>query len=246
MRYLVTVSYDGSEYNGFQKQKGVRSIQEELEKAVTYINDHEKTKITGSGRTDRGVHALGQTFHVDINVKITKEKLKRAINSLIPNSIHVIDCKMVDNEFHARYMVKRKTYKYYLNMGEYNPIERNYCYQYNKQLDVGKMRDAIKYFIGEHDFSSFTTLEEDDDPVRTIYEAKIDNIDDKLVFTFIGNGFMRYQVRNMVGYLIRIGELKKKVDELPEVLKTKKSNLGSITAKSAGLYLVKVEYDIDK
>ena len=155
MRYLITFSYDGSNFNGFSKQDGLRTIQGEMENVLKFINNGE-TKIVGSGRTDRGVHAIKQVCHVDILVNITEYKLKCAMNSLLPKDIHVISTKVVDNNFHARYMVKEKVYEYKLNMGEYNPIERNYVYQFNKKLDVDKMISASKYLIGVHDFKAFT------------------------------------------------------------------------------------------
>ena len=132
MRYLITFSYDGTSYHGYERQVGYKTIEEELNKALSFINN-KKTKIVSSGRTDKGVHSLSQTGHVDIDVSITEYKLKRAMNSLLPNDIHVINTKIVDENFHARYNVKEKKYEYKLNMGEYNPCERNYIYQFNKK-----------------------------------------------------------------------------------------------------------------
>ena len=125
MRYLIKFSYDGSAYSGFQTQKGKETIQEKLEDALTIVNNHKKTYIVATGRTDKGVHALSQYAHADIDVSITEKKLKRALNSNLPDDIHVIETKEVDNNFHARYNVKEKVYKYIINVGEYNPLERN-------------------------------------------------------------------------------------------------------------------------
>ena len=136
MRYLIKFSYDGTNFSGYQRQDGQRTIQEEMEKALKGINGGIDTILNSSGRTDKGVHALCQMAHVDINVNITPYKLKRAMNSNLPSDIHVINTEVVDDNFHARYMVKEKEYQYKLNMGEYNPIERNYVYQYCKKLNV--------------------------------------------------------------------------------------------------------------
>lgn len=243
MRYLVTFSYDGSSFNGYQKQEGLRTIEEEFEKALSYINGQKETLIVSSGRTDKGVHALCQKAHFDIDVEITDYKLKRALNSNLPADIHVVSVVRVDDGFHARYMAKKKVYKYYLNMGEYNPLERNYVYQYCKELDVYKMKQAIHDFVGIHDFKSFTpNKDKRNNYVREIYDANIEVINDKVIFTFIGNGFIKYQIRNMVGYLIRIGEGKKSVDSIPDVLLSKDRTSASITAYPEGLYLVDVEY----
>ncbi len=243
MRHLMTFSYDGTKFNGYQKQEGYRTIEEEIEKALTFINNNIPTSIVSSGRTDKGVHALCQKAHFDISVNITEYKLKRALNSNLPEDIHVIDTKLVDDNFHARYMVKSKTYKYYLNMGEYNPLERNYVYQYCKKLDIDSMKVAIKDLIGIHDFKSFTpNKDKRNNYIREIYEASIDIEKDKICFTFKGNGFIKYQIRNMVGYLIKIGEGKKDINSIPLVLKGKNRSLASITAHSEGLWLVEVEY----
>ncbi len=243
MRYLIRFSYDGTLFHGLEKQKGYRTIQEEMENVLTYINNSCYVKLVCSGRTDKGVHALLQTAHADINVEITEDKLKRAMNSLLPNDIHVISTKVVKNDFHARYMVKEKTYIYKLNMGEFNPLERNYVYQFNRNLDVKAMQDAIKYFIGVHDFKAFTpSKDKRNSYVREIYDAKISKSKDILIFTFRGNGFIKYQVRNMVGLLIQIGLGKKDKSSLKEILEGKNRNAGYRTAHPEGLYLIKVKY----
>ena len=179
----------------------------------------------------------------DNYVDITEYKLKRAMNSLLPPDIHVISTEKVDNNFHARYGEKEKEYKYFLNMGEYDPTKRNTCYQYNRSLDVKSMQEAIKYFIGEHDFESFTpTVDKRENNVRTITKATLEEKDNILEFTFRGNGFIKYQVRNMVGYLIKVGEGKKKGSDIPKILLGKDRRLASITAHSEGLYLTDVKY----
>ena len=157
MRYLITLSYDGTNYNGYQTQPGKNTIQEKIEEALTKINAGKKTTFTSSGRTDKGVHAKMQCGHADLDVNITEYKLKRAMNSNLPDDIHVIKATKVKDNFHARYNVEEKTYEYYINVGEYNPLERNYVFQYNYKLNVEKMQEGIKYLLGEHDFRSFVT-----------------------------------------------------------------------------------------
>jgi len=243
MRYLVTFSYDGTNFNGYQKQDGLRTVQEEIENALKFINGGRNTPITSSGRTDKGVHAMCQKAHCDIGVEITPYKLKSAMNSNLPEDIHVSNVEIIDNDFHARYMVKEKEYKYFLNMGEFNPLERNYVYQYGKKLDIEKMREAIQYFLGTHDFESFTpTKDKRDNYVRTINYVNIEVDGEKIIFTFRGNGFIKYQIRNMVGYLIRVGEGKKNGGDIPDILEMKDRRLASITAHSEGLWLTDVRY----
>ncbi|MBR6948596.1 MAG: tRNA pseudouridine(38-40) synthase TruA [Bacilli bacterium] len=242
MRYLLKFSYDGSNYNGFQTQKGLHTIQEELEKAVSKVNNKD-TNVVATGRTDKGVHAYSQYAHVDIDVDINEYKLKRALNSNLPDDIHIISTKVVPDNFHARYDIKSKEYRYYINLGEYNPIDRNYVFQYNYQLNVEKMSEAIKYFVGKHDFRAFVTEnKEKENCVRTITKASI-MVDNNIVeIKFIGDGFLRYQVRNMVGYLIKVGEEKVLPESVIDVLESKDRTKSGKTAPPEGLYLYNVEY----
>ena len=242
MRYLIRFSYDGTNYNGFQKQKRDKNtIQGRIEEALKYINNGKDTKLTASGRTDKGVHALDQCAHTDIDVDITPYKLKRALNSLLKDDIHIYSVEEVDNEFHARYMVKKKTYMYKINMGEYNPIERNISYQLCKELDIDKMNEAIKDFIGKHDFSAFCSNEDKkEDCTKEIYNAYIKKDNNFLYIFFEGNGFLKYMVRTMVGYLIEIG-LNKRDNDIKERFKLKRRERIK-TANAEGLYLYKVEY----
>lgn len=243
MRFLIKFSYDGSNYNGFQYQKGLPSIQECLETALTKVNNNVKTNIVATGRTDKGVHALCQYAHANINVNITEDKLKRALNSNLPDDIHVINTKIVDDTFHARYDVKYKEYRYYINLGEYNPLERNYVFQYNYELNIEAMKEAIKYFIGTHDFRAFVTEnKEKENCVRTITSASIEKQDNKIEIVFKGTGFLRYQVRNMVGILIRVGENKISPETVEKILESKDRRQSGKTAPAVGLYLTSVEY----
>ncbi len=243
MRYKITFSYDGTNFYGYQKQKNYRTVEGCFEKALFDINDHLDTKICSSGRTDRGVHAKGQVAHFDLKVDITPYKLKCALNSLLPPDIHVNEAEAVNDDFHARYMVKNKKYVYYLNVGEYDPLQRNYVYQYNHSLDYDEMAKAIKDYIGVHDFISFVSNDcVKDSYEREIYEAYLDKSDDIIKFTFVGNGFMKYQVRNMVGTLIKIGKGKLDVDAIKKIFADPTNEKMVMTAKSEGLYLEEVTY----
>lgn len=243
LRYKIKFSYDGTNFYGLQRQPGLRTVEDCFSKALFDINNHQETDFVASGRTDRGVHALGQVAHFDIDVDITLYKLKCALNSLLPEDIHVISTEVVDKDFHARFMVKKKKYVYVLNMGEYNPLERNYVYQYNRDLDIEKMQEGIKYFLGEHDFKNYVA----DDVlkpsyVRTIYDCFLEKKEDKLYFTFVGSGFMRYQVRNMVGTLLRVGMGKIEPVEVRNIFDDIEKKKLVLTAKREGLYLVEVLY----
>ncbi len=248
MRYLIKFSYDGTNFKGYQKQIGLRTIEEALENAATKINNGKLTKITATGRTDKHVHAKEQYAHLDIDVKITPEKLKRALNSNLPDDIYIIDAYNVKEDFHARYNVKEKTYEYIINTGIYNPIERDYVLQHNYKLDIDSMKEAIIYFIGVHDFRAFVTENSvKENCIREITKAKITKKDDKIKISFTGNGFLRYQVRNMVGILIKVGTGKIKPEKVKEILESKSRKTGGVTAKAEGLYLTKVKYnDLNK
>ena len=243
MRYLIKFSYDGTNFCGYQKQPQKRCVESELEKALYDINNHTKTKVIGAGRTDRGVHANCQCACFDLSVDITLYKLKCALNSLLPEDIHVFETKVVSDDFHARYMAKKKTYKYIINCGEYNPIERNYVYQYGKKLDVDKMKKEIKSFIGKHDFKPFVSEEAvKEDYVREIFDAHIEEDNDKLIFYFTGTGFMKYQVRNMVGTLFKVGKGKLDTGIVDKIFKDPNYAKHVMAMRREGLYLDNIEY----
>ncbi len=242
MRYLITFSYDGSKFNGYQKQPNTKTVQQEIENALKKINSNNEVKIYASGRTDALVHAYNQKAHFDLNINISPEKLKKSLNSLISDYIYIKSVEEVSSDFHARFSVKSKEYMYIINMGEYNPIEKDYVYQYNKNLDTKAINEAIKYFIGTHDFRAFTKVELEKDFVRTIIDAKVKLEDSKIIISFIGTGFLRYQVRNMVGLLIEVGSHKKNVEDVVKILELRNRTNYTLTAKGCGLYLVDVLY----
>ena len=207
------------------------------------INNHTKTKVIGAGRTDRGVHANCQCACFDIDVDITLYKLKCALNSLLPEDIHVFSTEIVDKDFHARFMAKKKTYKYIINCGEYNPIERNYVYQYGKELDVEKMKKEIKSFLGVHDFKPFVSEEAvKEDYTREIYDAHIEQNGDKIIIYFTGTGFMKYQVRNMVGVLFKVGKGKLDLGIVNKIFDDPSNAKYITTMRREGLYLDNIEY----
>lgn len=245
MRYLITFAYDGSNYFGYQKQPRKKTIQSELEKALKTINN-KSVEVHASGRTDAKVHALNQKAHFDLDIDITTENLKKALNSLLPDDIYVKNVEIVKDDFHARYNVKAKEYIYKINMGEYNPFEKDYVYQYNRLLNVIEMERALKYLEGTHDFTSFIKADvEQDDKIRTIIQTNLsrDPRDmNKITISFLGTGFLRYMVRNMVGFLIEVGEGKYKSEDVLKILESKDRTKAGITAKPEGLYLKDVYY----
>ena len=246
MRYLMTFSYDGTDFSGYQKQPKERTVQSEIEKVLKQINDNKKVDIYSSGRTDAKVHAINQKAHFDLDINITEDKLMKGINSLLPKDIYVKKVERVNDDFHARFNAIGKEYIYQINMGEYNPLERNYVYQHNQKLDVVEMERAMKYLEGTHNFKSFTKEnEEKEDYVRTISQTNLvrDSKDlNKITLIFLGTGFLRYMVRNMVGTLIEIGEGKRRSEEIITILKEQDRTKAGRTANPEGLYLKNVFY----
>lgn len=243
MRYKITFSYDGTNFHGYQNQPNLRTVQQELERAVTYLNQKRETVVQSSGRTDQGVHAIAQVAHFDLNIEIPEYKVKQGLNSLLPDDIYIIQVEKVSDEFHARFSSIKKEYIYLINTREFDPTRRNYEYQYGKKLDVDKMREAIKFFEGTHDFRSFVSSEDKrENSVRTVYKTKIQEKNGILTLTFQADGFLKYQVRNMVGLLLSIGSGKKEVADVEKILKQKDRTKSTKTAPAEGLYLKKIWY----
>lgn len=240
MRYLISVSYNGSKFFGFQRLDKKKSVQGELEKVLTKLN---KTVVyvKGAGRTDRGVHARDQKVHFDLSVDIPPERLIDAMNSMLDNAIRVNSCEIVDENFHARFDVKKKKYVYIINLGKYDPISDDFIYNYNRDLDIKSMKKASKYFIGAHSFEAFTSGERESYN-SIIYDITLKRKKDYLVITFIGKSFYRYMVRNMVGALMLVGNGKEKPEVIKTMLEDKSKKSNYMTVPANGLYLEKVDY----
>lgn len=239
----LIISYDGSKFLGYQIQNEGRTVQKCLQDALEIINK-EKIKVDASGRTDRGVHAYEQHCAFKTKLDLDETKWKKAINSLLPDDIYVKEVKKEDELFHPRFSVENKTYLYKINIGDYNPLSRDYIYQLNKTLDIQKMKEASKLFIGEHDFRNFCSNDEIEgfSFVRNISSIEFIKLDDTLEIFCIGNGFMRYMVRNIIGSLIEIGLNKKDISIITSRLDVENRDIIPYCAPSCGLYLYKVNY----
>lgn len=242
MRYLAIIEYVGTNYAGWQIQKDEVTIQAEVERVLSRILNT-PTKVYASGRTDAGVHALGQTFHFDTIKKLDLDKFTYSVNSLLPSDMRVINIVEKREDFHARYSVKSKRYDYLINTGEYNPFERDLVYQFQRKLDLNKIKEALDALVGEHCFKNFTSkLEDDSNYVRKIYEASLTTEGDVIRISFVGNGFMRYMMRMIVGCLIEIGLGKMSVMELKIYLVETHRKIVPYKAPACGLYLMEVTY----
>lgn len=242
MRYLAIIEYVGTNYAGWQIQKDEVTIQAEVERVLSRILNT-PTKVFASGRTDAGVHALGQTFHFDTIKKLDLDKFTYSVNSLLPSDMRVINIVEKREDFHARYSVKSKRYDYLINTGEYNPFERDLVYQFQRKLDLNKIKEALDALVGEHCFKNFTSkLEDDSNYVRKIYEASLTTEGDVIRISFVGSGFMRYMMRMIVGCLIEIGLGKMSVMELKIYLVETHRKIVPYKAPACGLYLMEVTY----
>lgn len=241
--YKVIISYNGTNFNGYQKQNNLRTVQGEIEKVLKQIHGYE-VKSFGSGRTDKGVHALGQTFNFESELNMNCEQFKKGFNALLPDDIYVKSVEEVGLDFHSRYSCFDKEYHYILNVGEYNPLEKDYVYQFNRDLNVDKMIEACDLFIGEHDFRNFCASEEEKvkDYIRTIKHIDIIKEGNKLIFKFKGNGFLRYMVRMIVAILVEVGKGKKDKSFIKERLDTNELKRSNYKVSACGLYLVGVNY----
>lgn len=244
MKFKVTVQYDGSQFSGWQKQSKVRSIQEEIEKALFKISKS-NIQIHGSGRTDAGVHALAQVFHFESDLNMTAMNWLQALNSILTKDVYILDVIHCKEEFHARYHALSKSYEYRLNMGTYDPFNRNYEYQYNKLLNLDAISEVLDIFIGTHDFTSFnaTELKIVPNQVRTIDFFEIKQNKGHVVFSITGNGFLRYMVRMLVAACVEVGNGKKSVSDIKNILEAKDKRAFARNIDASGLYLVCVDYD---
>jgi len=243
-RYKCTISYDGSNYSGFQIQPKDRTVQGEIERALRKLHKGIEVKIQASGRTDAGVHAKGQVIHFDSSLDIPAEKWPIALNAILPHDIVVADAEIVSESFHARYNVTAKEYRYFIQLGERrDPFKRNYAYYYPYALNVEAMREALNYFIGEYDFTSFCSAKTDKErKVRTITRVNLTKKEDMLIFSFQGNGFLYNMVRIMVGTLLDVGRGKKSPEDIPVIIEKKDRKAAGKTGSANGLYLWKVWY----
>ncbi len=242
MRYLAIVSYEGTNYVGWQIQPNGLSVEEAIEKVLSKILNT-PTKIYGSGRTDAGVHAIGQTFHFDSKEIADLGKFMYSMNKMLPNDIKISSLSKVNDDFHARFSAKSKTYVYKLNTGKFDVFEKEHVYQLLQKLDVNKMIEASKLLVGEHNFMNFTSKEEDESNfIRNIYSIDIKLDKDIITFSLTGNGFMRYMVRMIVGSLVEVGLNRMSIDDIKNLLSIGVRKQTQYKIDACGLYLVKVNY----
>lgn len=240
MMYHVIVAYDGSSYYGFQRQKKQLGIQEVIEKALKNMTKKNIT-IHSAGRTDKGVHAKGQSFHFETEFELDGETIKKALNKRLPETIRILSVKHANQKFHARHSAKSKVYTYRLSKIPLTAFEANYEV-YLPNLDFKLMEEASQHFIGTHDFLGFCEKVEGKPTIKTIYSIDFKHTKHKVNVVFHGNSFLKYMVRSMMGTLIEIGQHKKEIDVITENLMSPNRKLAGKTAPAKGLYLTKIHY----
>ncbi|MEP6849164.1 MAG: tRNA pseudouridine(38-40) synthase TruA [Acidobacteriota bacterium] len=250
MNFRLLIQYDGTDFHGWQVQENARSIQGELERVISVLDDGD-VKVAGSGRTDAGVHAEGQVANVHLRREFTANKLRLAINGNLSRDIRIVDVEIAPEEFHARFSAKKKTYVYrVVNAPVMSPFWQRFAHHETRRLDISRMAEAAECFIGEHDWTAFASAKSDGETrVRTINEFTIDSVwDDRarssiIEFRISANGFLRYMVRSIVGTLLEVGRGEKDIDTILTAIADGDRALAGITASACGLTLLKVEYE---
>lgn len=245
MRVKLTISYDGTNYCGWQVQPNGVSVQGVLKEALYNLTGKE-INLTGSGRTDAGVHAEGQVAHFDVqDCTLPADRFYLALNTLLPPDIRVTDSQLVADDFDACRKAKQKTYKYSLYKSDVElPLKERYAIRVDRGLDVEKLRVATKLFLGEHDFKSYCASGSSiKTTVRTIYDFTVVQQNDDVVFTVTGNGFLYNMVRIMVGAVISFAKGKITKEDIIRSLKGEQRNRNIRTMPAKALTLVKVEYN---
>ncbi|MEL3962836.1 tRNA pseudouridine(38-40) synthase TruA [Lysinibacillus endophyticus] len=244
-RLKATISYDGTHFAGYQVQPGERTVQLEIESVLEKMHKGEKVRITASGRTDARVHATGQVIHFDTPLTIEPDRYKKALNVQLPRDIRVLEIEEVPNDFHARFSVSGKRYRYIWNCEEeQSPFRRHFSVETKGiQPDVEKMNEAAQYIVGTHDFSCFCAANTSVvDKVRTVYSLTFERHSDELHMVIEGNGFLYNMVRIIAGTLWEVGIGKREAVSLKEIVASKDRGKAGKTAPAHGLYLEKVFY----
>lgn len=239
----LVIEYNGKSFNGWQKQPNKLNIQGEIERAIGELTG-EEINLIASGRTDAGVHSLGQVANFYTESKIPIEKFAIAINSKLKKSIVIKSAEEVDEKFHSRYSVHNKKYRYIINNSEQGTaIYKDLEYHMPIKLDIDKMKQAVKHFEGKHDFSAFKASgTSSKSSVREIYKAEVIEVDDKIYIELTGNGFLYNMVRIIAGTLVDVGLGKISPDEISNIIESKKRENAGKTLPPHGLYLVEVNY----
>ena len=243
--YRLLIRYDGTRYNGWQRLGDTdNTIQTKLETTLERLTG-EKAEIIGAGRTDAGVHAMEQVAHVRLEKHFEPEEIRSYLNRYLPDDIGILSVTYAPPRFHARYSAVQKTYRYRIGKNKAAHVfERRYVYEYDGDLDVNAMKMATIQLRGEHDFKSFCgNPRMRKSTVRTIHTILIEETEDEIDLTFVGNGFLQHMVRILVGTLIEVGEGRRDPKSMDALLEARDRRMAGPTAPAKGLTMIKVDYD---
>lgn len=242
----ILLQYKGSAYHGWQRQENALTVQEVMENAILKVCDSDMP-LYGCGRTDTGVHALRYVCNFNSQTKIPDEKISYALNCVLPDDIRVLAAKTVPEDFHSRYSITKKSYKYkILNTPHGDVFQKDLAWHYRYALDVDKMKRACVHFLGEHDFSAFcATGAQTKDFVRTIYSLDITKNDSLIEIDVCGNGFLYNMVRIIAGTLAYVGDGRIDECDVADIIASCDRTRAGITAPAHGLYMAEALYDID-
>ena len=244
-RYCAIVEYDGTDFLGYQIQASDRTVQGEIEKSLQKVTQS-AIRIDGAGRTDAGVHAIGQVIAFNATWKHSPEELQRALNATLPNDIVISDLKIVDQSFHPRFSALSRSYCYtILNQPWVSVLQRRYAYHVKKKLDVVAISEASQFLIGSHDFASFGKPPQGENTVRQVTQAEWFTDGTWLTFEITANAFLYRMVRTLVGTLIQVGLGRLGVDEIKDILEARDLTRSAPPAPAHGLCLVRVTYPVE-
>ena len=243
---MLKISYDGTSYHGYQAQEGSITIQEVMEKTLSEIMK-EDIKVQGCSRTDAGVHAREYVMNFHTECKIPSDRVAIALNTKLPPDIVALDCMEVKEEFNSRFDTQSKTYRYFINNGEYDVFNRNFQWYLSRPLDVEKMQQAAKNFIGYHSFDSFMAAGcQVKDTQRTINYLNVEKKPSGIIeITINADGYLYNMVRIIAGTLVGVGYGRFTPDDITEIINAKDRTKAGVTAPARGLYLWEVFYDKD-
>jgi tRNA pseudouridine38-40 synthase len=247
--FKITLAYDGTDYAGFQRQSNARSVQQVLEEALAPIEGGDVT-VAGAGRTDSGVHALGQVASFSLTNRIDPAELLQALNAVLPEDVRVLNVERAAQGFNARFSARSKVYRYRIfNAKVISPFERRYALHISRNINLAYMKEAAVALEGEHDFAVFQAAGGNVlTTVRTVTrsewcEKPLEGGGRLLVYEITGTGFLKYMVRNIIGTLIEVADGRRSPDSMPELLASRDRGSAGPTAQPHGLYLVRVDYD---
>lgn len=244
MRLALGIEYDGSSFSGWQSQTHGNTVQDALERALGQIAA-QRTQVICAGRTDAGVHALGQVVHFDTEVERPLNAWVRGTNAFLPASVAVTWAQPVADEFHARFSARSRSYRYILlDRPVRSAVDHGRVGWFHHRLDVAAMAEAAQLLLGEHDFSAFRAAEcQAKTPIKTLHQANVRREGERIVFEFRADAFLQHMVRNMVGSLVYVGKGAHRPEWLAELLATRNRTRAAPTFSPHGLYLTKVEYE---